>query len=137
MKGDVVMAWHVLMMMRRWGWVQRPQLVKGNMQLFSVDQQRSQALEAHAAVFAQFKVRNPNYSLSPVHSMMKPSWYLYLCFHSTEGDEALRAQKGEKRLRFKCEMQIAHDLDITIRHSRQQASKAMAVHDAIIPRVKV
>lgn len=28
------------------------------MQLFSVDQQRSQALEAHAAAFAQFKVRN-------------------------------------------------------------------------------
>lgn len=35
---------------------ERPQLVKGNMQLFSVDQQRSQALEAHAAVFASFKV---------------------------------------------------------------------------------
>lgn len=31
--------------------------MKGNMQLFSVDQQRSQALEAHAASFAQFKVR--------------------------------------------------------------------------------
>jgi hypothetical protein len=30
--------------------------VKGNMQLFSVDQQRSQALEAHAASFASFKV---------------------------------------------------------------------------------
>ncbi|KAF4387547.1 hypothetical protein F8388_011695 [Cannabis sativa] len=36
--------------------LQRPQLVKGNMQLFSVDQQRSQALEAHAASFATFKV---------------------------------------------------------------------------------
>jgi hypothetical protein len=35
---------------------QRPQLVKGNMQLFSVEQQRSQALEAHAASFASFKV---------------------------------------------------------------------------------
>ncbi|XLR37495.1 hypothetical protein HN51_024244 [Arachis hypogaea] len=35
---------------------ERPQLVKGNMQLYSVDQQRSQALEAHAASFAQFKV---------------------------------------------------------------------------------
>nr|CAB3459108.1 unnamed protein product [Digitaria exilis] len=35
---------------------ERPQLVKGNMQLFSVDQQRSQALEAHAASFATFKV---------------------------------------------------------------------------------
>ncbi|XP_009396866.2 clathrin heavy chain 1 isoform X1 [Musa acuminata AAA Group] len=35
---------------------ERPQLVKGNMQLFSLDQQRSQALEAHAASFASFKV---------------------------------------------------------------------------------
>ncbi|ONK62482.1 uncharacterized protein A4U43_C07F4390 [Asparagus officinalis] len=35
---------------------ERPQLVKGNMQLFSVDQQRSQALEAHAASFASIKV---------------------------------------------------------------------------------
>lgn len=35
---------------------QRPQLVKGSMQLFSVDQQRSQALEAHAASFASFRV---------------------------------------------------------------------------------
>ncbi|XP_062203739.1 clathrin heavy chain 1-like isoform X1 [Phragmites australis] len=35
---------------------ERPQLVKGNMQLFSIDQQRSQALEAHAASFATFKV---------------------------------------------------------------------------------
>lgn len=31
--------------------------MKGSMQLFSVDQQRSQALEAHAASFASFKVR--------------------------------------------------------------------------------
>ena len=30
--------------------------MKGNMQLFSVDQQRSQALEAHAASFATIKV---------------------------------------------------------------------------------
>nr|CAB3488816.1 unnamed protein product [Digitaria exilis] len=37
---------------------ERPQLVKGNMQLFSVDQQRSQALEAHAASFATFKLNN-------------------------------------------------------------------------------
>lgn len=37
-------------------YLQRQQLVKGNMQLFSVDQQRSQALEAHAASFAHFKV---------------------------------------------------------------------------------
>ncbi|KAL2558245.1 Clathrin heavy chain 1 [Forsythia ovata] len=35
---------------------EKPQLVKGNMQLFSVDQQRSQALEAHAASFASFRV---------------------------------------------------------------------------------
>ncbi|KAK1613065.1 hypothetical protein QYE76_036738 [Lolium multiflorum] len=35
---------------------ERPQLVKGNMQLFSVGQQRSQALEAHAASFATIKV---------------------------------------------------------------------------------
>ncbi|KAL6838211.1 hypothetical protein ACP4OV_031973 [Aristida adscensionis] len=34
----------------------RPQLLKGNMQLFSVDQQSSQAHEAHAASFATFKV---------------------------------------------------------------------------------
>ncbi|KAM7256318.1 hypothetical protein ACFE04_012059 [Oxalis oulophora] len=38
------------------GPAERPQLVKGNMQLFSVDQQRSQSLEAHAASFATFKV---------------------------------------------------------------------------------
>ncbi|WZY96091.1 hypothetical protein YC2023_068420 [Brassica napus] len=35
---------------------ERPQLVKGNMQLFSVDQQQTQSLDAHAASFAQFKV---------------------------------------------------------------------------------
>jgi len=34
----------------------RPQLVKGNMQLFSVAQQRSQALEAHAAAFCTHQV---------------------------------------------------------------------------------
>ncbi|KAK4774368.1 hypothetical protein SAY86_009303 [Trapa natans] len=46
---------------------ERPQLVKGNMQLFSVDQQRSQALEAHAAAFAPFKVpgnENPSTLIS-------------------------------------------------------------------------
>ncbi|KAA3464225.1 Clathrin heavy chain 1 [Gossypium australe] len=46
---------------------EKPQLVKGNMQLFSVDQQRSQALEAHAASFAQFKVpgnENPSILIS-------------------------------------------------------------------------
>lgn len=35
----------------------RPALVKGFMQLYSVDQKRSQALEAHAAAFATLKVR--------------------------------------------------------------------------------
>ncbi|KAK4798250.1 hypothetical protein SAY86_030576 [Trapa natans] len=46
---------------------ERPQLVKGNMQLFSVEQQRSQALEAHAAAFAPFKVpgnENPSTLIS-------------------------------------------------------------------------
>ncbi|CAN6705271.1 unnamed protein product [Malus baccata var. baccata] len=46
---------------------ERPQLVKGNLQLFSVDQQRSQALEAHAASFAQYKVpgnENPSTLIS-------------------------------------------------------------------------
>ena len=36
---------------------QRPALVKGQMQLFSVEQQRSQALEAHASAFGTLKVR--------------------------------------------------------------------------------
>ncbi|KAM7265861.1 hypothetical protein ACFE04_003544 [Oxalis oulophora] len=46
---------------------ERSQLVKGSMQLFSVDQQRSQALEAHAASFAQFKLpgnENPSILIS-------------------------------------------------------------------------
>lgn len=34
----------------------RPQLVKGFMQLYSVDQRRSQALEAHAAAFSTVSV---------------------------------------------------------------------------------
>ena len=34
----------------------RPALVKGFMQLYSVDQKRSQALEAHAAAFSTIKV---------------------------------------------------------------------------------
>ena len=34
----------------------RPQLVKGNMQLYSVAQQRSQALEAHAAAFSTHQI---------------------------------------------------------------------------------
>ncbi|KAL0744142.1 hypothetical protein Bca4012_085655 [Brassica carinata] len=46
---------------------ERPQFVNGNMQLFSVDQQQSQTLEAHAASFAQFKVpgnENPSTLIS-------------------------------------------------------------------------
>ena len=35
---------------------ERPQLAKGFMQLYSVEQQRSQALEAHAAAFSRVKV---------------------------------------------------------------------------------
>ncbi|KAK4579547.1 hypothetical protein RGQ29_029281 [Quercus rubra] len=46
---------------------ERPQLVKGNMQLFSIDQQRSQALEAHAASFAQFKTLNAGQITSKLH----------------------------------------------------------------------
>ena len=37
--------------------MRRPQLVKGFMQLFSVEQKRSQALEAHAAAFSTIKVQ--------------------------------------------------------------------------------
>ncbi len=36
--------------------IHSPQLAKGNMQLYSVEQKRSQALEAHAAAFASVKV---------------------------------------------------------------------------------
>jgi hypothetical protein len=39
--------------------------VKGNMQLFSVEQQRSQALEAHAAVFGTLKARDTRASPPP------------------------------------------------------------------------
>ena len=35
----------------------RPQLAKGHMQLYSVEQQKSQPLEAHAAAFSMVKVR--------------------------------------------------------------------------------
>ncbi len=37
----------------------RPALVKGFMQLYSVEQKRSQALEAHAAAFSTIKVCMP------------------------------------------------------------------------------
>jgi len=36
--------------------LRRPALVKGFMQLYSVEQKRSQALEAHAAAFSTIKV---------------------------------------------------------------------------------
>eukprot|EP01025_Chloroclados_australasicus_P037130 TRINITY_DN3781_c1_g3_i1.p1 TRINITY_DN3781_c1_g3~~TRINITY_DN3781_c1_g3_i1.p1 ORF type:complete len:1706 (-),score=246.11 TRINITY_DN3781_c1_g3_i1:418-5535(-) len=38
------------------GPAERPNLIKGFMQLYSVDQQRSQALEAHAAAFSRIQV---------------------------------------------------------------------------------
>ena len=37
----------------------RPHLVKGFMQLYSVEQKRSQALEAHAAAFSTIKASCP------------------------------------------------------------------------------
>lgn len=51
------MKWCVLVGITA-GSPERPQLVKGNMQLFSVEQKRSQALEAHAASFAQVNGTN-------------------------------------------------------------------------------
>jgi clathrin heavy chain len=36
---------------------ERPQLAKGVMQLYSIEQQKSQPLEAHAAAFSTVKVR--------------------------------------------------------------------------------
>ncbi|KAH9603857.1 hypothetical protein KSS87_005977 [Heliosperma pusillum] len=53
---DPLEKWLVLIVIAP-GPPERPQLVKGNMQLYSVDQQCSQALEAHAAAFAQWKVQ--------------------------------------------------------------------------------
>lgn len=54
-KTDPTMKWCVLIGIAP-GAPERPQLVKGFMQLYSVDQQRSQALEAHAASFATVRV---------------------------------------------------------------------------------
>ncbi|KAG5239975.1 clathrin heavy chain family protein [Salix suchowensis] len=65
-KCDPSVKWLVLIGIAP-GSPERQQLVKGNMQLFSVDQQRSQALEAHAASFAHFKVpgnENPSTLIS-------------------------------------------------------------------------
>nr|AQQ11752.1 clathrin heavy chain 2 [Chara australis] len=52
---DPAQKWLVLIGISA-GTPERPQLVKGNMQLFSVDQQKSQELEAHAAAFASIKI---------------------------------------------------------------------------------
>mmetsp|Transcript_17485 Transcript_17485/g.52457 ORF Transcript_17485/g.52457 Transcript_17485/m.52457 type:complete len:1706 (-) Transcript_17485:516-5633(-) len=52
---DSVEKWSVLIGIAP-GNAERPQLVKGFMQLYSVDQKRSQALEAHAAAFSTIKV---------------------------------------------------------------------------------
>ncbi|KAJ3673822.1 hypothetical protein LUZ60_005814 [Juncus effusus] len=55
-KCDPAKKWLVLIGIAP-GTAERPQLVKGNTQLFSVEGQRSQDLEAYAASFATFKVR--------------------------------------------------------------------------------
>ncbi len=52
-----VSAWEVPAGDAGRSWRRRPALVKGFMQLYSVDQKRSQALEAHAAAFATLKAR--------------------------------------------------------------------------------
>ena len=49
--------------LRQWACPCRPALVKGFMQLYSVEQKRSQALEAHAAAFSTIKV--PNAAFAP------------------------------------------------------------------------
>ena len=62
------------------------------MQLFSVDQQRSQALEAHAASFAQFKVREflilCSFSLGIIYSdLMSSLSYMLVCVEQVPGNE--------------------------------------------------
>ena len=62
------------------------------MQLFSVDQQRSQALEAHAASFAQFKVRRflilCSTSLDIIYSdLMSSLSYMLVCVEQVPGNE--------------------------------------------------
>ena len=51
----------------------RPQLVKGFMQLYSVEQQRSQALEAHAAAFTSLKLTGKD-AASPVISFAQKTF---------------------------------------------------------------
>ena len=68
--------WFLIML-----YFQRPQLVKGNLQLFSVDQQRSQALEAHAASFAQYKVCNFLYCISKSLYILFPLPFADICWY--------------------------------------------------------
>ena len=62
----------------------RPHLVKGYMQLYSVEQKRSQALEAHAAAFSTIKashpcmlVRSPAHSCSPLGAIQRDGSHIH------------------------------------------------------------
>lgn len=74
--------------------IQRPQLVKGNMQLYSVDQQRSQALEAHAASFATFRVHLSSHTfdvfLHSVYVNQVTNVYTCLGIHNRRFQEMTR-----------------------------------------------
>ena len=60
-----LLGYHVSVQCPVWCWLAaccvtcRPQLVKGNMQLYSTEQKRAQALEAHAAAFSTLRVSHP------------------------------------------------------------------------------
>lgn len=58
---------------------QRPNLVKGNLQLYSVDQQRSQALDAHAAAFATLKVTRSFLGVESNPTLKTLKTYTSLC----------------------------------------------------------
>ena len=60
----------------------RPSLVKGFMQLYSVEQKRSQALEAHAAAFSTIKVR-PRSCLSGTQAVVAAALYSHSCSSSS------------------------------------------------------
>ncbi len=62
----------------------RPQLVKGFMQLYSVEQKRSQALEAHAAAFSTIKVtsRQRGKPFRQRHSRQHMEWMSYAAFRA-------------------------------------------------------
>jgi hypothetical protein len=79
--GLVICASHIILhsLLR----YQRPQLVKGNMQLFSVDQQRSQALEAHAASYATFKVPLQLFSVCSGYILISFQYYEYCLIFSS------------------------------------------------------